>query len=544
MATIVRKVLDISHHNDVTSWMSIVGAGIVGIIHKATEGTSYIDDQYAVRRELALKAGLLWGAYHFANGSNVQAQVDHFLEVVGIDDQTLYALDWEDDPNGNTMSADQAREFLELIGARIGQGRCVIYSGNTAKQELGSKNDPFFGSHRLWLAQYASSGITVQASWDDCWLWQYSDGSSGPTPHGCPGVSGAVDTNSYTEGDDELRATWSGAGEAPPEPIPPPAPRPTIKKGSKGPAVAECQHALGVYPADSDFGSITDGAVRGFQAACSISVDGIVGPQTWSNIDELNKLVDAGDDGLDPSLAEAIAATARGSAIAKYSWRDRGKAPIGFTIGIALCFALALKRLAAGDAAATQMAKANTGNADKDVMAWYASQYAALGMDNSRAGPDTLRHLFALMLGLGMRESSGRYSEGRDQSASNVSADTAEASFVQTSWNIRSCSSTIPPLLDQYTMNPNGFRNDFQEGVTLKSSDLGGFGTGAGAKYQFLSKFAPAFHALVSGVGMRNLRQHWGPLNRREAELKAEADQMLQAVQALVEDAPATAPVA
>jgi hypothetical protein len=48
-------------------------------------------------------------------------------------------------------------------------------------------------------------------------------------------------------------------------------------------------------------------------------------------------------------------------------------------------------------------------------------------MANDRDGPETLRPLFALMLGHGMRESSGRYCEGRDRSAENVASDTAEA---------------------------------------------------------------------------------------------------------------------
>ena len=36
-------------------------------------------------------------------------------------------------------------------------------------------------------------------------------------------------------------------------------------------------------------------------------------------------------------------------------------------------------------------------------------------MRNDVSGIDTLRHLFVLMIGLGMRELSGRYCEGRDQ---------------------------------------------------------------------------------------------------------------------------------
>jgi len=317
----------------------------------------------------------------------------------------------------------------------------------------------------------------------------------------------------------------------------PAMPRATIQKGSTGPDVVACQNSLGVYPADGDFGPITDSAVKGYQAAAGVAVDGVVGPNTWAKIDELDKKVAAGDDGLDLELILIIQDIAKTSPIANYNWSGRGKSPAGHTVGVALSFALAYQRLNSDDQACQQMAKANTGDSAKDVFAFYATEYKNLGMDNSAAAPpgDRLRHLFALILGLGMRESSGRYSEGRDMSATNTSADTAEASFLQTSWNIRSCSSTIQPLLPEYWANPCGFRAQFKEGVTLKSSDLGNFGSGAGAQYQFLSKYAPAFHALVTAVGLRNLRNHWGPINRKEAELRADADAMLKAVQTAVD---------
>jgi lysozyme len=88
-----RKVLDLSHYNSISSWKKILGAGIVGIIHKATEGLSYRDPRYLARRQPALNIGLVWGAYHFANASDPIAQVDNFLSVTGVDDDTLYALD-------------------------------------------------------------------------------------------------------------------------------------------------------------------------------------------------------------------------------------------------------------------------------------------------------------------------------------------------------------------------------------------------------------------------------------------------------------------
>jgi len=58
-------VVDLSHHNDVTDFSKVKAAGIVGVIHKSTEGTGFADKMYAVRRGHAIDAGLLWGAYHF-----------------------------------------------------------------------------------------------------------------------------------------------------------------------------------------------------------------------------------------------------------------------------------------------------------------------------------------------------------------------------------------------------------------------------------------------------------------------------------------------
>jgi len=327
-----------------------------------------------------------------------------------------------------------------------------------------------------------------------------------------------------------------------PDTLPPEDERPTIGKGDVGPYVEQVQTSLGVVPVDGDFGGVTDGAVKGFQAAVGLTADGVVGPNTWGELDDLDARKASGFDGLAESLVDDICELAGNSEIANYSWRERGKMPKGYTQGIALCFALAQTWLTDGDPAAARMARADTGNPDKDALSWYRSKFQALGMSNAQSGIDTLRHLFVMMLGLGPRESSGRYCEGRDLSATNVESDTAEAGMFQTSWNIRSCDNTIEPLLELYWDNPNGFLATFQNGVTPDSNDLGNFGGGDGAKYQFLSKFAPAFHAMVTALGMRSLRQHWGPINRSEVELRSEADEMLLQVQSLVGDAPEPVP--
>jgi hypothetical protein len=356
-------------------------------------------------------------------------------------------------------------------------------------------------------------------------------------------VNSSADVDLYEESFDEIcvaiAETISGKeveGVPPWEEVKPPPEdeHPTIGKGDKGPAVGRVQTILGVFPVDGDFGSITDGAVKGFQAAAGLGADGVVGPKTWEALEALNKRKIAGGSGLTYIQSKKICQLARESDIADYSWRDRGVMPLGFIQGLSLSFGLAVLMLRHGDVAVQRMARADTNKPDKDALSWYASKFQNLGMDNSKTGVVTLRHLFALLMGLGPRESSGRYCEGRDMSASNTSADEAEAGMFQTSWNIRNGDDCIEPLLNDFWINPNGFLAEFQAGIELDSNDLGVYGSGDGARYQFLSKYAPAFHAFVTALGMRSLRQHWGPINRNEVELRAEADELLNEVQRVV----------
>ena len=129
---------------------------------------------------------------------------------------------------------------------------------------------------------------------------------------------------------------------------------------------------------------------------------------------------------------DEISEIASTSAIAHYKWKDRGIAPLGYTNGMALIFASVNCKLKAGDPAAMEISKANTGNRNVDALAWYAQEFQRAGMDNESSGVSTLRHVFVLLFGLGMRESSGRYCEGRDRSARNTTAASAEPGLFQT----------------------------------------------------------------------------------------------------------------
>lgn len=329
-----------------------------------------------------------------------------------------------------------------------------------------------------------------------------------------------------------------------PMPAVPPAARREIKLGDTGPDVEKVQFSLGL-PIDGDFGDLTDAGVKGFQAACDLEVDGVVGGDTWTALDALDVRKLTGGPALDNEQIVEITKIAENSDVATFEWPGRGRAPIGYTVGMALCFALAQKHLALSGPGAVFAARADTNKPETDALSWYAAEFKAAGMDNSKPGIDTLRHLFVLMLGLGMRESSGVYSCGVDVSAgsSSMTADTAEAGLLQTSWNIRSASPYIPPLLPRFWENPNGFLGTFKRNVTPKANDLKNIGGGDGAKAQWLSKYAPAFTIMVSGLGLRTLRKHWGPINRREALLSRDADVMFKAVQDYMRAPPIEPPI-
>jgi len=110
----INVVVDISHHNGNVDLGKAQAAGIVGVIHKATQGTSMADNMYEQNRQKAKAAGLLWGAYHFGTNADGAAQANFFLSKVNADDRTLLVLDYE--PNGNsTMTLDQARAFVSRI---------------------------------------------------------------------------------------------------------------------------------------------------------------------------------------------------------------------------------------------------------------------------------------------------------------------------------------------------------------------------------------------------------------------------------------------
>lgn len=199
-------VTDISHHNNVTSYVDLKDAGIIGIIHKATQGTTYVDKRYEFRKNRAIDAGFLWGAYHFATGADVQKQVDIFLKTARLSDpkleKTLLCLDFEPNPTGTSMSLRQARDWLDLVRKETGQ-YATIYSGHLMKELIGKRKDEVLANHKLWLCQYGPKAV-IPPNWNSYWLWQYAADGEGKTPKKVAGIDGYPDLNVHYNNDPAL----------------------------------------------------------------------------------------------------------------------------------------------------------------------------------------------------------------------------------------------------------------------------------------------------------------------------------------------------
>jgi len=234
-----------------------------------------------------------------------------------------------------------------------------------------------------------------------------------------------------------------------------------------------------------------------------------------------------------------ILTIASNSSCAAYSWKSRGKAPKGYMKGMALTYARSLCRLDDNRTdrrtPASLMSRAQTGNTSKDALAHFKSRFDALGLSVSRSDPTTLRSLYTLGIGLGMRESSGKYCEGWDVSAgSNRPSNQVEAGLFQSSYNSIAASAELKKLYAEYKANKNRcMLSTFKEGVTCRSQSI--LGSGEGATYQRLNKECPAFAAEYAMVMLRVLRAHYGPINRKEAEVTAACGNMLDQVESVVE---------
>jgi lysozyme len=213
-------VIDISHHNGSLDLSIAQNAGIVGVIQKATQGTTFSDPSYQPNYGQAQRLGLMWGAYHFGNGDDGVSQAGFFLNTVQPAATTLLVLDFESNKAGSSMSLQDAKDFVTHIKLVTGNWP-GLYGGSYLKENLGSQADPTLQNCWLWLAQYGPTAV-LPPGWSNWTLWQYLDGQVVSDPNPIVGI-GPCDRDYYVGSLADLQTRWATGSLANSNPLSSPA---------------------------------------------------------------------------------------------------------------------------------------------------------------------------------------------------------------------------------------------------------------------------------------------------------------------------------
>ncbi|MGY0398510.1 MAG: glycoside hydrolase family 25 protein [Ostreibacterium sp.] len=204
--------VDLSHHDSKVdlSKAKDVG-GLVGFFHKATQGSSFVDNKYGERIEAGRKLNLLMGAYHFGTAEPVAQQVDAFIATINQYGSTgiVPVLDWEPNPitKQGTMSRKQAADFINLFFQKTGVYP-MVYGGYWMLLQLADeKNIETFAKTPLWQGFYSSTFGYLDGIWKTWSFIQYTDGHIGPEPHEMEGI-GAVDRDFFNGNLEQAKAFW------------------------------------------------------------------------------------------------------------------------------------------------------------------------------------------------------------------------------------------------------------------------------------------------------------------------------------------------
>jgi lysozyme len=185
------SIVNLSHYDAMQpDFGTMRSQGIVGVLHEATYPRYVRDDKYSARQGAAVRAGLFWGAYHFADGTDPLRQADFFLSAVesawrragsaSRPNEVLLVLDFEKNGHypGGTMRIDQAVKFVERIRERTGVYPGIYSGENRIRGIINSTgvstvDKQVLARCWLWVANYHYEPRSI-APWGHWTMWQYT----------------------------------------------------------------------------------------------------------------------------------------------------------------------------------------------------------------------------------------------------------------------------------------------------------------------------------------------------------------------------------
>jgi lysozyme len=196
--------MDVSYYDTVADWNAAHASGIDFAFVRATDGTQYLDPDFATYWAGAKAAGVIRGAYQFFRpAEDPIAQADLLLHQIGtIEPGDLPPVLDVEVSGGLAPDAVAAAvsAWVAHVGAAIGRPP-IVYAGLYSWPTLTGGED--MTTSPLWVAQYTTAPCPdIPRPWTQWTFWQ--DSATGSSP-GVAG-SGTLDLDVFAGTLDDLRA--------------------------------------------------------------------------------------------------------------------------------------------------------------------------------------------------------------------------------------------------------------------------------------------------------------------------------------------------
>ncbi len=204
-------IIDISYwQDDRLIDYELLSRNIDGVILRGTYGIAP-DTRFEIHYNNFRKYGVRVGSYAYTIGSRTgKAQADAFYDVTKDFELRLgWWHDVEDQREGTRLTRAVADQFTYTMDSYLGMD-IDIYTGVYAWRSIMGYNTAEYARRKLWVANYGvnSPRLPLNGSWDDFWLWQYSE-------HGrVAGYDRNLDMNRFRH-DNKKYYDWIGGVDLP-----------------------------------------------------------------------------------------------------------------------------------------------------------------------------------------------------------------------------------------------------------------------------------------------------------------------------------------
>ncbi len=192
--------IDISDHQGDIDWVGVAGQNISFAYIKASEADDFTDKRFAQNWNLARKAGIAIGAYHFYSlAYSGESQANNFISTVPQGDIMLPPV-VDVEYSGNSRQRPSKQEFQKGLLVYINMVRSaygkdpIIY---TTEKFYDDYLYPELKDQHFWMRSMFSK---PQNNWT---FWQYSQWGN------VDGISGNVDLDFFSEGPSSFKQLLS-----------------------------------------------------------------------------------------------------------------------------------------------------------------------------------------------------------------------------------------------------------------------------------------------------------------------------------------------